>query len=141
MQLGIAEILEIVSKEKIKQKKIEILRNNETIPLKQILQYCYAPNIKFLLPEGKVPYTPSTLPDLEAVFYVDARRLYLFLEVDGHPVHKELTQIRREILFIEMLETLSPKDAELLASIKDKKMPYKGVTEKLIKEAFPDILP
>ena len=68
---------------------------------------------------------------------VEARRLYLFIE-GGHPT---LKQTRREQLFIELLEILNPEDAKLLCNIKDKKMPYKGITYNLTKEVFPDILP
>jgi hypothetical protein len=55
----------------------------------------------------------------------------------GNP---NLKQIRREFLFIQLLETLSPKEAQLMASVKDKKLPFKGISEKLVQEAFPGLI-
>lgn len=132
-----SEILEKVSKEKSKRKRLEILRENDSLPLKIVLQYCFDPNIKWLLPEGEVPYKPNDLPDLESIFFKEARRMYLFVQGGND----NLAQTKRELLFIELLENLDKNDAALIASIKDKKMPYKYVTYKLAKEAFPDILP
>jgi hypothetical protein len=137
MKLGVAEILSVISKEKSKNKRIELLRAHTSMPLKIVLQYCFDPNIVWQLPEGKVPYKPNDLQDLEPIFYKEARRLYIFIEGQV----PNLKQLRREQLFIELLEQLDPKDAELIASIKDKKMPYPFITYKLVKEAFPEILP
>jgi hypothetical protein len=54
----------------------------------------------------------------------------------GNP---NLSKIRRETLFIQLLESIHPKDAILLSSIKDKKIPFKGLTKKIVHQAFPDI--
>jgi len=138
MKLGVAEILKNASKLKSRNDKINYLRTNKSLPLKQVLQYCFDPNIKWALPEGFPPFRSNDkLVDQESMFYNEARRLYLFIE-GGHPT---LKQTRREQLFIELLETLDPNDANMLCSIKDKKMPFKGITYKLTKETFPDILP
>lgn len=140
MKLGIAEILEKASKVKGRAEKIKYLRENESFALKVILQYAYDPNVKWLLPEGKIPkeaYKASKLPDLESVLYHEARKLYLFVE-GGNP---DLKQNRREQLFLQLLEQVTPEDAKLLESVKDKKIPYPTITEKLVKEAFPAILP
>jgi len=45
------------------------------------------------------------------------------------------------MLFIEMLETIHPEDAKILLNMIQKKPPVKGLTEKVVKEAFPDLLP
>ena len=52
-----------------------------------------------------------------------------------------LNQLRRETMFVELLENIDPEDAKLLAAIKDKKMPegYEGLDEKHVKKAFPDL--
>lgn len=137
MKLGVAEILKNTSKIKGKHEKIDYLRKNQSLPLKQVLQYAFDPNIKWQLPEGPVPYKPNELNDLESVFYKEARRLYLFVEGGN----SNLRQDRREYLFVELLETLDKEDAKLLAAVKDKKIPYPTITYKLAKEAFPEILP
>jgi hypothetical protein len=51
-----------------------------------------------------------------------------------------LNPIKRESIFIEVLETVSPEEAKLVLMMKDKKLTYKGITRKLIEEALPEIL-
>ena len=136
MKLGVAEILEKAGKLKSRKEKIEYLQQNKSVALLKVLGYCFHPSVNWELPEGVPPYKPNNLEDLEHVFYAEERKLYLFLE-GGNP---NLKQVRREQLFIEMLESVAPADAKLLCSIKDKKMPIKGITYKLVQEAFPEDL-
>jgi hypothetical protein len=70
------------------------------------------------------------------MLYTEARRLYLFLK-GGNP---NLTSFRRETLYITLLETVHPDDAKLLLAIKEKKLPYKGLTLNFIKEALPGLI-
>ena len=65
------------------------------------------------------------------------RKLYLFVE-GGNP---NLKPARREYLFIEMLESIHPQEAELLLQVKDKKLKCRGLTYNLVKETFPELLP
>ena len=65
------------------------------------------------------------------------RKFYLYIEGG----HASLTQLRREQLFIQMLESLHPKEAEVVIQVKDKKLNYRGLTYKLVKTTFPEILP
>jgi hypothetical protein len=51
-----------------------------------------------------------------------------------------LNPIKRESIFIEVLETVSPEEAKLVLMMKDKKLTYKGINRKLIEEALPEIL-
>jgi hypothetical protein len=137
VRVGLAEFLEKVSKLKKRTEKVEALRMNDSFPLKTILQGAYDPRVKWLLPEGEPPYNPNRLPDQEGVLIRDCRKLTYFVE-GGHP---GLKQVKREQLFIEMLENVTAADAKLLCSIKDKKLPWKGIDETMVKEAFPGLLP
>lgn len=136
MKVGVAETLKKIAALKTKEEKIRALRENDNFAIRTILQGAYDKNIKWLLPPGEVPYKKSNLEDLEHVFYSECRKLYLFVE-GGNP---GLSQLRRETLFIELMESISPADAELLTSVKDKKIPYKGITPALVKEAFPGLI-
>ena len=137
MKLGISEILDLVSKAPNKAKKLELLKQHDSSTLRTILQGAYHPEIEWLLPEGTPPFTKSQLVDLEHVLFKEARKLYLFVK-GGHAT---LKPNRREQLFVELLETLAPADADLICAIKDKKIPYKGINPALVREAFPGILP
>lgn len=135
MKLGIAEILKKASEAKKKTDRINILRQHDSVPLRSILKAAFDPNIKFLLPEGTPPYKKSDSFEGQGMLYSEARKLYLFIEGG----HNNLTPLKRQTLFINMLESIDKDDAELLVAVKDKTIPYKGITEKLVKEAFPGL--
>lgn len=137
VRVGIAEFLEKVSKLKKREEKVEALKFNDSFQIRTILQGAFDPRIKWALPEGTPPYTPTTLVDQENVLIHGCRKLIYFVE-GGAPGLKPL---KRETMFIELLETVSPADAKLLCAIKDKKLPYKGITADIVREAFPDLLP
>ena len=136
MRLGIAEILKKVSELKTKEEKLDMLRKNDNTAMRTVLKYAFDPKIQWALPEGKPPYKPCPYLDQENMLYHEARRLYLFLE-GGNP---NLTNIKRESMFISLLESLAPADAELLCEVKEKRIPYKSINPQLVKEAFPGIL-
>jgi hypothetical protein len=136
MRLGISEILENASKISKKQDKLDYLRNNFNPVLGQILKYTYEPQFEWELPPGEPPYKPSEFPDSHGMLYTEARRIYLFLK-GGNP---NLTPFKREMLYITFLETIHPNDAKLIIAIRDKKLPYKGLTKALIQEAYPGLI-
>lgn len=136
MRLGISEILIKASKLSKNQEKIEFLRQHYSQPLGTVIKYMLDPNVKFTLPEGAPPYKKNDLTGQETRLYSEVRKLYLFLE----GCTKNLNKPRREALFIELLENVDPNDAELLIAMKDKKLPYKGLSVKLIKEAYPGLI-
>lgn len=136
MKRSISEILKLVSEQPTRQSKVETLLKHNTPVLTQVLQYALDPRIKWLLPEGSPPYKENVYPGQELNLYSEARRLYLFVE-GGNP---NLTNIKRELLFIQLLEILDPNDAKLIIAAKDKKIPYKGITVKLVNEAFPGLI-
>jgi hypothetical protein len=130
---GIAEILEEVSKASDRQTKINILRQNDNQALRWILRMAFDKNLVWDLPPGAPPYKPCEQLDQEGNLYNEIKRFYLFHK-GGNP---NLKSAKRETLFIQMLEYLHPKDAALVCAVKEKKLPYKGITEKLISEALP----
>jgi hypothetical protein len=136
MRVGVAEFLEKVGKLKKREEKIAALQHNDSFVIRTILQGAFDPKIKWALPEGTPPYKPNELVDQENVLIRECRRLVHFVE-GGNP---GLKQLRRETLFVEMLESVAPKDAILLCAIKDKKLPFKGITVDIVKEAFPGLI-
>jgi hypothetical protein len=136
MKLSVAEILKRASEMKDENARVQWLRNNNSVALESVLRGAFDPRIKWLLPEGNPPYKPNDLVDQQNKLYAEARKLYLFIE-GGNP---NLKQIRRESLFIELLEAVDPEDAKLLLAIKDKHLPYPGVTPEVVSKAFPGIL-
>ena len=129
---------DVAAANSIKARK-EGLLENESEPLKEILKYAFHPDIKFALPPGKPPYKTIGSPDEynPTYLYPNIRKFYLYIEGG----HDGLTQLRREQLFVQMLESLHPKEAEVVIQIKDKKLNYRGLTYALVKTTFPEILP
>lgn len=135
MVVGMAEFLERVGKLKRTQEKVDMLRANDTLALRIVLQAAYDPSVKFLLPEGVPPYKKNELVDQEHIFHKDAPHIRYFVE----GFHPNLTSNKREMMFVQFLERLAPADAELLCNIKDKK-PIKGITIGHVKEALPGLI-
>jgi len=136
MKLGVAEILKKASEITDENQRIDWLRKNNSVALESMLRGAYDPKIVWLLPEGAPPYKANDLVDQQHRLYAEARKLYLFIE-GGNP---NLKQLRREALFIELLETVDPDDAKLLLAVKEKHIPYPGVTKEVVTKAFHNIL-
>ena len=128
-----------VAKAKTKDQKKETLIKYDNSALRELLRYAFDPNLKFLLPPGTPPhrYAGDTNEPNPTYLYGLVRKLYLFVE-GGNTA---LKQSRREYLFIEMLESIHPSEAELLLQVKDKKVKCRGLTYNLVKNTFPDLLP
>jgi hypothetical protein len=133
----VSKILKDASEIKDKKKRIEfIVKHRQNNLLLTLLKYCFDEKIEFALPEGKPPYKPCEFLDQESRLYQETRRLYLFIKGGNDNLHP----IRRETLFIQLLESIHPDEAELLIHIKDKKLPYRNINVNFVKEAFPGLI-
>lgn len=121
-----------------KEDKINALRSHQySNVLALLIKLALDPNIVWALPPGAPPYKPCELIDIEGVLVREInRKAYIFLQGGNN----NLKQSRREELFIQLLETLPPKDAEMLIQIKDKKLPFRGITKSIVNEAFPGLI-
>ena len=132
----LTEVLELVSKQRSKAKKIEVLQEYDTDALRAILIWNY--EAVSMLPEGAVPYKPNESPKGTAHQQLsqEYKRLYHFVK-GGNDALKPL---RRESMFIQLLEGLHEDEAALLVKVKDSRLEdlYK-VNLNIIKEAYPDI--
>jgi hypothetical protein len=100
--------------------------------LRIVFEYAFLPEKKFLLPEDEPPYRQDAAPIgmNPAILTQELRRFYIFLR-------KDLKPIKREALFISLLESVHPTEAKLIIAIKDQKLSklYKKITRKLVEEA------
>ena len=131
-----SEVLDKVAKAKTKKQKIELLRQNNTDALRMVLKSSFDPRIEWELPEGDVPYTPNEAPEgtEHNMLVHEARTLYHYIK-GGNP---QLTQNRRENMFIQLLEGLHQSEAEIIVAAKDKGLhrKYKGLSANVVREAF-----
>jgi len=131
-----SEILEKVAKLKTKKDKVEYLQKYNTDALRMVVKSSFDPKIEWALPEGDVPYVPNESPEgtEHTILAGEARRLYNFIK-GGNP---QLTQNKREMMFVQLLEGLHEDEAKLVVAAKDKKLHqvYKGLSANVVKEAF-----
>lgn len=161
------EVLELASKQRSRAKKIEVLKKYSHDSLKAIFIWNFDDSIRSALPEGAVPYNTfedtatqsGTLSD-KINFAVDSldransssmneaagrirsslrkewTKLYNFVKGGND----KLSGLRRETMFINILETLHPKEAEILILVKDKRLTEKyNITREIVQESYPDI--
>lgn len=131
------EIFELVAKETSRNKKIEILRSHKTDVLLNILKGTFDDVIVWKLPGGKVPYEPADPASIPSTLTKQIHKLVYFIDT---PKYKDMLQLKREKMFIDMLESIHPKEAEVLVKMINKTSPAKGVTKALVQEAFPDLI-
>ena len=134
--LSFHEILTKVNNAKDKPKKIEVLKKYDTNELRMFLKGAFDDKLEWLLPDGSPPYTPNEAPVGTEHTWLkqEVKRMFHFLK-GGNP---QLSQMKRDNMFIQMLEGLSEEEAKLLVWAKDNELNkhYKGLTANLIKEAF-----
>ncbi len=158
------EILELASKQRSNAKKVEVLKTYEHDSLKAVFIWNFDESVISLLPEGEVPYGNAdeqsvysgtlsenlkkeayggelaTGQDLDGRGKTSLRKEWqnLYHYIKGG--NDSLTSIRREMMFINLLRGLHPKDAEILILTKDKKLTDKyKISFENVKEAYPDI--
>ncbi len=132
------EILEKVSAAKSRADKINLLKKyNDNWALKDILRGTFDDAVQWLLPTGPVPYEPAPFDSHPSEWSQHNKKLANF--VKGGP-GQQMNTIKREKMFLDILETIHPRDAELLVGMINKKMPIKGITKKLTQEAFPNLI-
>ena len=134
----IHEILELASKQRSKAKKVEILQEYANPALKSLFIWNFDETVISMVPAGDVPYNPNEVP--VGTDHTSLRKEYkhLFNFVKGG--NEGLTSLRRETMFIQMLEGLHPEEAKILCLVKDKELQTKyKLTYEVVKEAYPDI--
>jgi hypothetical protein len=129
---SLASIVKEIAEKKTKKEKVAAIQALRIPALDTVFAYTYTPTVEWLLPDGAPPYKPFEGHDQEGRFYTEIRKLYLFVKGGND----ELTKVRREHLFIQMLEAIDKDDAKLLIQMKDRKL--QGITKEVIKDAIPE---
>tara|TARA_B100001113_G_scaffold275232_1_gene229807 strand:+ start:224 stop:655 length:432 start_codon:yes stop_codon:yes gene_type:complete len=137
MQLLMNEVLQKVSNAKTKAQKIKLLNEFNSPALRALLIANFDESVISMLPDGDVPYKPNDAPEEteHTKLIQEYRKLYLFFKGGAN-----ISQARRETLFIQLLEGLHAKEAEVLSLVKDKKIGKRWkITRQCVEEAFPGI--
>jgi hypothetical protein len=132
------EILELASKQRSAAKKAEILQEYRNDALTAILIWNFDDSIISVLPPGEVPYKENEVP--VGTDHTSLRREWKHLYNFVKGGNDSLNGLRRETMFIQMLEGLHPEEAKILCLTKDKQLQTKyKITQANVAQAFPDI--
>ena len=161
------EVLHLASKQRSKAKKVEVLKRYEDPSLKAIFIWNFDESIISVLPDGEVPYTgyddqTTYSGTLTTKISEEVRKMHETgsfsigaTDKEGHTTirrqyknfyhflkggNDSLNNIRRETMFINILEGLHPLEAEIIVLVKDKLLDTKyKITKDIVSEAYPDI--
>ena len=132
------EIFELTSKQRTKAKKVEILREYVNDAMKTIFIWNFDETVLSVLPQGPVPYKANEVP--VGTDHTSLRREYKHLYNFVKGGNDSLNGLRRETMFVQILEGLHPEEANILCLVKDKALQTKyKITYDVVREAFPDI--
>ena len=158
------EILELASSQRSSAKKVEVLKKYEDNSVKSVLIWNFDDSVISVVPEGEVPYgdpneqsvfegslsenianetkggLSATGQDLDGRNKTSLRKEWTTLYNFVKGGNDSLSKTRREMMFINLLRGLHPKEAELLCLVKDKLLQTKyKLTKANVQEAYPDI--
>lgn len=136
------EVFDDFETAKTKKEKMDVIGKNLNATLVEVLRLTYHPNYQWMVTElpnnYKIPQ--DVLPGItHDTLNNQLRRIYIVQK--GNETAEKLTPKRRNELLIQMLESLEPREAEIIAGILRKDQGVEGLTYKFVKEAFPDMLP
>ena len=162
------EVLDLASKQRSVNKKVEVLKTYEHVSLKMLLLWNFDESVQSALPDGEVPYESygeqtSSSGTLSKKIDLETRKMYETgsfsignADVQGRTtIRREcknfyhfvkggndaMKNLRRESMFINLLQGLHPLEAEILALVKDKKLESKyKISRSIVEEAYPDIV-
>jgi|TARA_B100000900_G_C20304284_1_gene603487 hypothetical protein len=132
------EVLELVSKQRSKAKKVEILQEYSSDALKSLFIWNFDNTVVTVLPQGDVPYKENEVPI--GTDHTSLRREWKHLYNFVKGGNDTLSSLRRETMFVQILEGLHPDEAKILCLVKDKRLSDKyKISYEVVKEAYPDI--
>lgn len=135
------EVFDEFEEAKTKQEKMRVIEKNLSQHLVDVLQYTFHPDFEWkfkkIPKDYKLPDCPPGM-GYSTINHV-LRKFYLFRV--GDPRCEQLTVKRREELLIQVLESLEPREIEVVIGIFKKDLGVKGLTYNFVKEAFPNLLP
>ena len=138
----VSEVLTEAGKIIKRDDRIKFLQLNKSPGLTDILRIQYDDTIVSALPEGAPNYRQDDAPkDYQYTILNKAYKAYTqFKYFFKGPIANDMKPLKRESLFLNLLETLHVEEAELLIAAKDKKLKCKGITKKLVRDAFPNLI-
>ena len=162
------EVFDLVSRSRSKAKKVEVLRKYDDQSLRRVLVWNFDTSIQSILPGGPVPYVGYDEQNtysgtLSTKISQDVRTMHEtgnfslgVSDQQGHTTirresknfynfvqggNNSMSNIRRETMFINILQGLHPLEAEIIVLVKDGKLSDKyKITKGIVSEAYSNII-
>ena len=136
--MRVDDILDRVSSAKTRKEKIEVLQTYNNRGLRDVLKGAFDDTIQFNLPEGEPPYEKGSEKTYATTLMKQSKKFSYFVKTESKPT----AGAKVETIFIKMLESLHPNEAQIVVWMKDKDLSgkYKGLTKKLVTDAFPGLI-
>jgi len=136
---NVHEVLTLAAEAPTRVEKIEVLRKHNALALRDILKGAYDDTVQFIIPKGTPPYKASRPESIPSSLSKQSAKFRFFVK-GGEG--ERLQKIKVEKMFINLLEAIHPEDAAIVIKMKDKELEgsYKGITKKLVAEAFPGLI-
>lgn len=139
IDLNLAEIVSLAERAESEDACLAILKEYWNLRVSDLFVINFNPDYQFILPAGKIPYTPSRFQVGEAVsLMAEMRTMRYFLSYKGKPM-KEVPDVKRQALFIQILETITASEAELLCRLKEKSIGSAVLNLNVLKQIDPKL--
>lgn len=139
--LHLFEIMEKVSKTTTKEEAARVLKDHNCPALRDTLRAAYDPQIRFLVPTSKPPYKPNKEESVPTTLLreYEKYKFFVFFRKGPNVELNNLPDQKRQNMYIQLLEGIHPKDAEIVLDMVNKKIDYKNVNATTARLAFPDL--
>ena len=130
-------IFKELSEQKTHLQKVKYLKENRNDMVDLLLELAFSKDIRITLPEGSPEYQKTGEVELynATLLYANRRQIEMFINDNT----AQIPELKREQLFIDLLENLDPAESQLLIEVKDKKLEsYPGITKKVIEKVYPN---
>ncbi len=137
MMISVAEVIDEVSAAKTRKERLAILAKNNCRALQAVLRAQFDNEIQFKDLGAKLEYEADGAPfgHNPTTLHMEFKKFYIFMEGPS-----TLTQQRRRQILCQICEGLHPDEATIFVACIRKKLKRRGLTEKLVRSAYPDLL-
>ena len=138
---NIYEILDEFEVAQTEKEKMQVIEKNLSKTLVNVLLFTYHPNFQWMVKELPHNFKFKPVPVGLSINHLgtELRKLYLFLKNDS--TAEKLTDKKRNELLLQLLESIEPREAEVVMGIFNKDLGVTGLNYKFVKKAFPNLLP
>ena len=135
--LQVFEVFDRVENAKTNEEKIEWLQKHNVHALRDVLRGTFDTVIEWNLPPGEPPYQANIPESVPSSLLKQHTQFKYFVK---GPVSDGLTSVKREQMFIRLLEAIHPADAKVVIKMINNEQPSDSITKELVEEAFPTLI-